>query len=118
MQTSHLLAASERQSALQIVSALGLSGLYKGTALTLCRDIPYALVFFPLYATLKDVGARRASAQSGLDVEASIGSIVLAGLIAGATAAAVVTPGKMTRHVTEKSIVIVDPSNVTGKELW
>merc|ERR1711934_802404 len=42
-----------RQSAVEIVQSLGLQGLYRGTPATLLRDVPFSLIFFPLFANLK-----------------------------------------------------------------
>jgi hydroxyethylthiazole kinase-like sugar kinase family protein len=50
------------------------------------RDIPYAVIFFPLYATLKE----KAADSNGKN---SMTSILAAGAAAGATAAAFCTPG-------------------------
>lgn len=41
----------------QVVKGLGISGMYQGTLATLSRDIPFSLIFFPLYANLKKVFA-------------------------------------------------------------
>lgn len=86
MQTQQLLPVAERQTAVQVVQQLGLSGLYKGIGCTLMRDVPYALVFFPMYAELKEF------AESKNDGKADILSIVASGATAGATASAIVTP--------------------------
>ena len=40
----------------QVVKHLGLGGLYRGYFITLMRDVPFSMIFFPLYAFLKDVG--------------------------------------------------------------
>lgn len=36
-----------------MVKGLGVRGMYQGTFATLSRDIPFSLIFFPLYANLK-----------------------------------------------------------------
>jgi solute carrier family 25 aspartate/glutamate transporter 12/13 len=87
LQTQASLPVAQQQSALQVVRSLGPRGLYKGAGVCLMRDIPYAVVFFPLYATLKDDVFT--SAATG---EASLAGILTAGAISGATAAGLVTP--------------------------
>lgn len=72
-------------SAAQVVQSLGLRGLYKGAGVCLMRDIPYAVIFFPMYATVRD-------AFADADGKNSIASIVFAGASAGATAAGLCTP--------------------------
>ncbi|RHY65550.1 hypothetical protein DYB30_006763 [Aphanomyces astaci] len=86
LQTQNHLPAAERQSATQVVQELGLRGLYKGTTACLLRDIPYAVIFFPMYATIRDLGTDK-------DGHVSMASVVFAGCTAGATAAGFVTPG-------------------------
>lgn len=87
LQTQASLPIAEQQSAGQVVKGLGLRGLYKGAGICLMRDIPYAVVFFPLYATVKDEVF--ADPKTG---EAPLFGILAAGAIAGATAAGLVTP--------------------------
>ena len=48
-----MLLLTKTSPAVQVVRSLGLSGLYRGTSATLLRDVPYSLIFFPLYAYLK-----------------------------------------------------------------
>jgi len=88
MQLQNLKPVAERLSAMQVVNALGIKGLYKGTPVTWARDIPYSLVFFPLYAELRDY----LSDENG---HAGIPSILSAGSIAGASAAFICTPADM-----------------------
>lgn len=85
LQTQASLPAAERQSAAQVVQSLGLRGLYKGAGVCLMRDIPYAVIFFPMYANVRDFFT---DAQGNN----SIASIVFAGATAGATAAGICTP--------------------------
>lgn len=40
-------------SALGMARSLGIRGLYQGLPLTLSRDVPYCLIFFPMYANVK-----------------------------------------------------------------
>lgn len=86
LQTQQGLAAAERQSALQIARGLGVRGMYSGMFSTMSRDIPYALVFFPMYAQTKHLF----TPSNG--EPASVASIIAAGTLAGGTAAGLVTP--------------------------
>ncbi|TYZ57798.1 hypothetical protein PybrP1_012036 [[Pythium] brassicae (nom. inval.)] len=85
LQTQAGLPAHERQSAAQVVRSLGLRGLYKGAGACLLRDIPYAVIFFPLYAELRD-------AFADAEGRTSVPFIILAGAAAGAVAAGFCTP--------------------------
>ena len=64
------------------ISELGLRGLYRGTAATWLRDVPFSIVFFPLFANLK-------TAFNGND---SMLGLFAAGAIAGSLSAGSVTP--------------------------
>ena len=68
--------------------------MYRGTAATLSRDVPFSVLFFPGYANLKKLLAN----EKG---ENSIPSLLIAGGAAGAIAAAAVTPTDVikTRYV-------------------
>ncbi|OQR95688.1 Mitochondrial Carrier (MC) Family [Thraustotheca clavata] len=85
IQTQDRLPLAERKSAVEVVKQLGIRGLYKGTSACLLRDVPYAIVFFPTYATLRDTWAD----ENG---HTSMPAIVTAGCAAGAFAAAIATP--------------------------
>lgn len=47
------------QIALQLLKKQGIFGLYKGTAATMLRDVSFSIVYFPLFATLNDLGPRK-----------------------------------------------------------
>lgn len=51
--TTSIRAASTSITPISIVKELGLRGLYRGTAATLCRDVPFSFLFFPTLAVLK-----------------------------------------------------------------
>ncbi|KAF0683575.1 Aste57867_24432 [Aphanomyces stellatus] len=90
LQTQNRLPVAERQTAMQVVQDLGLRGMYKGTSACLLRDIPYAIIFFPMYATIRDMG-------TDVDGNVSMSSVVFAGCAAGATAAGTVTPADVVK---------------------
>jgi solute carrier family 25 aspartate/glutamate transporter 12/13 len=85
MQMQATLPLAERQSTVQVVQTLGIRGMYQGTAATLTRDVPFSVLFFPSYANLKKAFADHRGENSTF-------SLLAAGGIAGALAAAVVTP--------------------------
>ena len=85
MQMQALLPVAERQSTMDVVRGLGLRGLYQGTLATLCRDVPFSVLFFPGYANVKALLADG-------DGNNTMTSNLVAGTIAGAIAAGAVTP--------------------------
>jgi hypothetical protein len=95
MQMQATLPAAERKTTIEVVKSLGVRGMYSGTLATLARDVPFSLLFFPGYANLKTLLAD----EKG---ENSVPSQLFAGGIAGAFAAAAVTPSDVikTRYLT------------------
>ncbi|EGC33724.1 hypothetical protein DICPUDRAFT_80525 [Dictyostelium purpureum] len=83
MQVSGL--SGKKASLKEIVSELGLKGLYKGTASTLLRDVPFSMVYFSMYGRIK----QNLTSENG---EIGLGRILLAGITAGTFAASVSTP--------------------------
>lgn len=59
------------------VKSLGLRGLYKGSSITLMRDVPFSVLFFPSYAYLR---------------QHYFSNDLISGAIAGGLAASIVTP--------------------------
>ena len=67
----------------EVVRHLGIRGLYKGSAATLMRDVPFSAIFFPLYSNLnKWLGGENPG----------VGSTLAAGCISGALASGLCTP--------------------------
>lgn len=85
MQMQATLPAAQRQTTMQVVKHLGLKGLYQGSLVTLARDVPFSIFFFPSYANIKKFLAD----DKG---ENSIISLLVAGGLAGALSSGVVTP--------------------------
>ncbi|KAJ1827804.1 mitochondrial aspartate-glutamate transporter agc1, partial [Coemansia sp. RSA 2703] len=76
-------------TAMGIVRQLGIRGLYKGTAATLLRDVPFSLLFFPLQALF----AQKVHYQLHANNDKPSTLSVLAGsTVAGIIAAGSVTP--------------------------
>ena len=68
-----------------VAKQLGIKGMYKGTAATLARDVPFSLIFFSLVSTIKNAGT-----TPGQPTPLSVG--FGSGIISGAFAASLVTP--------------------------
>lgn len=66
----------------------GISGLYKGYSATMLRDVTFSCTYFPLFATLNDLGPRKAD-KSG---EAVFYWSFLSGLFSGGFSSFFVTP--------------------------
>eukprot|EP00640_Fibrocapsa_japonica_P003588 CAMPEP_0113935608 /NCGR_PEP_ID=MMETSP1339-20121228/2731_1 /TAXON_ID=94617 /ORGANISM="Fibrocapsa japonica" /LENGTH=292 /DNA_ID=CAMNT_0000937821 /DNA_START=157 /DNA_END=1035 /DNA_ORIENTATION=- /assembly_acc=CAM_ASM_000762 len=85
MQMQATLPVEQRQSTMTVVRKLGVRGCYAGGVATLMRDVPFSIIFFPLYANIKNMLATK-------DGDNSIASLLAAGCAAGAVASACVTP--------------------------
>uniref|UniRef100_A0A8C5GAI8 Mitochondrial glutamate carrier 2 n=1 Tax=Gouania willdenowi TaxID=441366 RepID=A0A8C5GAI8_GOUWI len=82
----------QRPSATRITVKLlktrGLAGLYRGAGATLMRDVPFSMIYFPLFANLNTLGRERTNMQAKAPFWQSFG----AGCTAGSVAAVAVTP--------------------------
>ncbi|XP_030057129.1 mitochondrial glutamate carrier 1 [Microcaecilia unicolor] len=83
-------AAPSRPTAIQISRELlrtkGVAGLYKGLGATLLRDVPFSMVYFPLFANLNKLGQKTPDGKAPFYVS------FVSGCIAGSTAAVAVNP--------------------------
>lgn len=71
---------------IEMVKRLGFRGLFNGTIATMCRDVPFSILFFPMYARIKKALGDRDTGKN------SILSVVTAGVIAGGLCGGAVTP--------------------------
>lgn len=78
-----------RLTAPQIINRLGFFGLYRGYTATFLRDVPFCLIFFPVYSNIKEV----MSPAGGNSNTFSAG--LVSGMVSGAIASASVTPADM-----------------------
>uniref|UniRef100_A0A8D1HAQ4 Mitochondrial glutamate carrier 2 n=1 Tax=Sus scrofa TaxID=9823 RepID=A0A8D1HAQ4_PIG len=82
--------ATPRPTATQLTRDLlrsrGIAGLYKGLGATLLRDVPFSIVYFPLFANLDQLGRPASGEKSPFYVS------FLAGCVAGSAAAVAVNP--------------------------
>ncbi|XP_069752826.1 mitochondrial glutamate carrier 1 isoform X1 [Narcine bancroftii] len=89
--TSHATSSiGSQQTATQITKELlrskGITGLYKGLGATLLRDVPFSIIYFPLFANLNKLGQKNADGKAPFYVS------FISGCIAGSTAAVAVNP--------------------------
>lgn len=84
---------SATQIALGLFKEKGILGLYKGIGATMLRDVSFSIVYFPLFATLNDLGPRKSDGSG----EAVFWCSFLSGLVAGSTAALAVNPADVVK---------------------
>uniref|UniRef100_A0A672ZPT1 Mitochondrial glutamate carrier 2 n=1 Tax=Sphaeramia orbicularis TaxID=375764 RepID=A0A672ZPT1_9TELE len=74
---------------LELLKTRGLAGLYRGAGATLMRDVPFSMIYFPLFANLNAVGR---DCQGDVQSRAPFWQSFIAGCTAGSIAAVAVTP--------------------------
>ncbi|KAK2834551.1 hypothetical protein Q7C36_015252 [Tachysurus vachellii] len=70
----------------ELLREKGIAGLYKGLGATLLRDVPFSIIYFPLFANLNNFG------KKGEEGPAPFYVSFISGCIAGSTAAVAVNP--------------------------
>lgn len=70
----------------ELLKTRGLAGLYKGAGATLVRDVPFSMIYFPLFANLNALG------RDDVQARAPFWQSFAAGCGAGSVAAVAVTP--------------------------
>ncbi|CAL8254849.1 unnamed protein product [Gadus morhua 'NCC'] len=78
--------ASAMQIARELLHTQGIQGLYRGLGATIMRDVPFSVVYFPLFAHLNRLG------KPSLDQPPPFYWAFLSGALAGSTAAVAVNP--------------------------
>lgn len=79
-------AVSATQIARELLHTQGIQGLYKGLGATLLRDVPFSIVYFPLFANLNKLG------KPSPDEAAPFYWSFISGCVAGSIAAVAVNP--------------------------
>lgn len=70
----------------ELLREKGIAGLYKGLGATILRDVPFSIIYFPLFANLNKLGQKTPDEKSPFFVS------FLAGCAAGSIAAVAVNP--------------------------
>lgn len=84
---------AERISALQIIQKAGPMGIYRGYTATFLRDVPFCILFFPMYSFLKTAQTQYINGSTTDEEPFHVG--LTAGIVAGAVAGGIVTPFDM-----------------------
>ncbi|XP_060892652.1 mitochondrial glutamate carrier 1 [Labrus mixtus] len=76
----------------ELLKTRGLAGLYRGAGATLMRDVPFSMIYFPLFANLNSLGRESVPGRGDVHARAPFWQSFLAGCSAGSVAAVAVTP--------------------------
>ncbi|MCL4123586.1 UNVERIFIED_CONTAM: hypothetical protein GTU68_003129 [Idotea baltica] len=85
LQVAGEIATAKKISAVNVIKDLGFMGLYKGARACFLRDIPFSMIYFPVYAHSKTLLADENGYNSPL-------TLLVAGAIGGVPAASLTTP--------------------------
>eukprot|EP00607_Mallomonas_marina_P009416 CAMPEP_0182420530 /NCGR_PEP_ID=MMETSP1167-20130531/5387_1 /TAXON_ID=2988 /ORGANISM="Mallomonas Sp, Strain CCMP3275" /LENGTH=264 /DNA_ID=CAMNT_0024596581 /DNA_START=81 /DNA_END=875 /DNA_ORIENTATION=- len=92
------LQIAPEKSASQVIQEIGLRNLFRGFTATFVRDVPFCLVYFPLYSYMKS--SYMTMTQS---TEEPLHIGILAGMMSGMIGGAITTPGDMVKTLIQKS---------------
>ncbi|XP_061532337.1 mitochondrial glutamate carrier 1 isoform X2 [Phycodurus eques] len=76
----------------ELLRSRGLAGLYRGAGATLMRDVPFSMIYFPLFANLNALGRAEHGRPGDVRARAPFWQSFAAGCSAGSAAAVAVTP--------------------------
>ncbi|XP_036373807.1 mitochondrial glutamate carrier 1 [Megalops cyprinoides] len=91
-ETAPLQRRSATSITLELLRTRGLAGLYRGVGATLLRDVPFSMIYFPLFANLNALGRGEQGCQGDAQQRAPFLQSFAAGCGAGSVAAVAVTP--------------------------
>lgn len=108
LQVAGEIAGGSKVRALTVVKDLGLFGLYKGARACFLRDVPFSAIYFPTYAHTK----AKLADENGYNHPLTL---LLAGIIAGVPAAALVTPADV---IKTRLQVVARQGQTTYNGVW
>ncbi|GLV42105.1 aralar1 [Carabus blaptoides fortunei] len=108
LQVAGEIAGGSKVRAWSVVKDLGLFGLYKGARACFLRDVPFSAIYFPTYAHTKAKLADETGYNHPL-------TLLLAGIIAGVPAAALVTPADV---IKTRLQVVARQGQTTYSGVW
>ena len=94
-------------SAWTVLKRMGPIGMYRGFTATLFRDVPFCVVFFPLYSKVKEWQINAIASSAAVTKQSNLLELkdtsmkepfhvgLVAGIVAGAVSSALVTPADM-----------------------
>ena len=112
---------NQRKNALGIIAELGPLKMYRGLTATMVRDVPFCVLFFPLYSNIKDSLCSFQSTNGASINQEPFHIGLLSGMIAGSISGAIVTPADMLKTriqqgLTDQQSFILYAKDVIQKE--
>ncbi|KAM9807938.1 mitochondrial glutamate carrier 1 [Neosynchiropus ocellatus] len=86
------LRPSATRITVELLKTRGLAGLYRGAGATLLRDVPFSMIYFPLFANLNALGRDTSGSPGDVQARAPFWQSFVSGCTAGSIAAVAVTP--------------------------
>ncbi|KAJ1425203.1 mitochondrial carrier domain-containing protein [Ochromonadaceae sp. CCMP2298] len=91
-----------RRSGMQVLKDMGPTGMYRGLTATFFRDVPFCMLFFPLYSNVKGFVMKHTVKDPNGKEPFHVG--LIAGLVAGGLGGVMVTPCDMLKTRTQQGI--------------